>query len=98
MLITIKKKCLKNKFFQKSASQSNPIPFEVIDKVNRCTVFDVGMWEDYAYLCAGMIDKIVLMKYNQGLDKFCLRKVKKKIVAFPFSFSSPLSSLYGLNF
>lgn len=74
MLITIKKKCLKNKFFQKSPSQSNPIPFEVIDKVNRCTVFDVGMWEDYAYLCAGMIDKIILMKYNQGLDKFCLRK------------------------
>ncbi|CAI9717546.1 citron rho-interacting kinase-like isoform X1 [Octopus vulgaris] len=73
-LIAIKKKSLKNKHFHKLPNQSNPIPYDTLDKVIRCTVFDVGMWEECVYLCAGMIDRIVLMKYNHGLDKFCVRK------------------------
>ncbi|GAB1597252.1 citron Rho-interacting kinase-like [Argonauta hians] len=73
-LIAIKKRCLKNKHFHKLPNQSNPIPFDTLDKVVRCTVFDIGTWDDCVYLCAGMIDRIVLMKYNHGLDKFCIRK------------------------
>ncbi|XP_050410841.1 citron rho-interacting kinase [Patella vulgata] len=82
-VIMVEKKLIKCRVSQATGPETIPVPFKGIDGIQSCTVFDVGMWEDATYLCVGMPDKVILMKFNSSLGMFCIRK--------EFSSSEPCS-------
>uniref|UniRef100_H3BGN6 Citron Rho-interacting kinase n=1 Tax=Latimeria chalumnae TaxID=7897 RepID=H3BGN6_LATCH len=44
------------------------------EAVKGCHLFAVGMIENAPCICAAMPNKIVILRYNEGLSKFCIRK------------------------
>ncbi|XP_048252316.1 citron Rho-interacting kinase-like [Haliotis rufescens] len=73
-LLMVEKKLIKLRLTQCNGGETAPLPYKQIDGVQGCTVFDVGMWQDSTYLCVGMTDRVLLMKYNPSLAMFCTRK------------------------
>ncbi|XP_067649660.1 citron Rho-interacting kinase-like isoform X2 [Haliotis asinina] len=73
-LLMVEKKVIKLRLTQCNGGETAPLPYKHIDGVQGCTVFDVGMWQDSTYLCVGMTDRVLLMKYNPSLGMFCTRK------------------------
>jgi hypothetical protein len=60
---------------QSTGEETQPVPHNVIEEVVGCTVLDVATWNDAVYMCIGMSEKIIIMKYNPDLRMFCTRKV-----------------------
>lgn len=76
----VEKKLIKLRLTQCNGGETAPLPYKQIDGVQGCTVFDVGMWQDSTYLCVGMTDRVLLMKYNPSLAMFCTRKVRRSLI------------------
>lgn len=60
---------------QTIGGETTPFTYKSIEGIQSCTVFDVALWGDASYLCVGMPDKVVLLKYNPSLGMYCIRKV-----------------------
>ncbi|XP_041348111.1 citron Rho-interacting kinase-like isoform X2 [Gigantopelta aegis] len=73
-LLMVEKKLVKLRLSQTTGGETVPLPTKMVDKIIACTVVDVTLWQDSTYLCVGMTDRIVIMKYNLSLGMFCTRK------------------------
>lgn len=73
--MTIDKKLIQLRLGQSNGEETQPVPHNVVEDIVGCTVLDCGVWNDAVYMCAGMTEKILIMKYNTELRMFCLRKV-----------------------
>jgi len=79
-VLTIEKKLIQLRLGQSNVKETQPVYHNVIDDIVGCTVFDVGMCNDAVYLCVGMTEKVIVMKYNPELKKFCVRKVNLQML------------------
>ena len=74
-LVMVESKLIKCRMSQTIGGETTPFSFKGVEGVQRCTVFEVAAWADASYLCVGMPDKVLLLKYNPSLGMYCLRKV-----------------------
>lgn len=88
-ILTIDKKLIQLRLGQSNGEETQPIHHNVVDDIVGCTVFDVGVWNDAVYMGVGMAEKVVIMKYNPELRKFCTRKVISllKLILFKGTFA-----------
>jgi len=81
-ILTIDKKLIQLRLGQSTGEETQPVHHNVVGDVVGCTVFDVGMCGDGVFMVVGLIDKVLVMKYNPELRQFCVRKVGARLVAF----------------
>lgn len=73
-VLTIDKKLIQLRLGQSNGGETQPVPCNIVQNVIGCTVLDVGACGNTIYMCVGMTDKVVIMKYNPDLKLFCVRK------------------------
>ncbi|XP_025090318.1 citron Rho-interacting kinase-like isoform X2 [Pomacea canaliculata] len=73
-LVMVESKLIKCRMSQTIGGETTPFTYKSIEGIQSCTVFDVALWGDASYLCVGMPDKVVLLKYNPSLGMYCIRK------------------------
>uniref|UniRef100_A0AAV2M5H0 CNH domain-containing protein n=1 Tax=Knipowitschia caucasica TaxID=637954 RepID=A0AAV2M5H0_KNICA len=66
------------KKIKQSLSQSHPPPSELcpllVDLVKGCHLFSSGKVDGGMCICAAMVNKIIILRHNDNLSKFCVRK------------------------
>ena len=75
-LVMVESKLIKCRMSQTIGGETTPFTYKPLEGIQSCTVFEVNMWADASYLCVGMPDKVVLLKYNPSLGMYCVRKVR----------------------
>ena len=75
-LVMVDSKLIKCRMSQTIGGETTPFTYKPLEGIQSCTVFEVNMWADASYLCVGMPDKVVLLKYNPSLGMYCVRKVR----------------------
>ncbi|XP_070205430.1 citron Rho-interacting kinase-like isoform X3 [Littorina saxatilis] len=73
-LVMVESKLIKCRMSQTIGGETTPFTYKVVEGIQSCTVFEVAVWADASYLCVGMPDKVVLLKYNPSLAMYCVRK------------------------
>ncbi|XP_053375258.1 citron Rho-interacting kinase-like [Mercenaria mercenaria] len=73
-VLTIDKKLIQLRLGQSTGEATQPVPHNVVEDVVGCTVLDCGIYSDAVYMCVGMTEKVLVMKYNIDLRMFCVRK------------------------
>lgn len=71
----LENKLVKCRMSQTLGGETVPFSFRMVEGLQSCTVFDVGLWNQASYLCVGTPTKLYLMKYNPNLAMYCVRKV-----------------------
>ena len=74
-LVMVESKLIKCRMSQTIGGETTPFTYKPLEGIQSCTVFEVAVWADASYLCVGMPDKVVLLKYNPSLGMYCVRKV-----------------------
>ncbi|XP_076434884.1 uncharacterized protein LOC143274829 [Babylonia areolata] len=73
-LVMVESKLIQCRMSQTVGGETTPFSYRAVEGIQRCTVFEVALWADASYLCVGMPNKVVLLKYNPSLAMYCLRK------------------------
>ncbi|CAG5116713.1 unnamed protein product, partial [Candidula unifasciata] len=73
-LVMLENKLVKCRMSQTLGGETVPFSFRMVEGLQACTVFDVGLWNHASYLCVGTPTKLYLMKYNTNLSMYCVRK------------------------
>ncbi|XP_075424502.1 citron Rho-interacting kinase isoform X6 [Ascaphus truei] len=71
-LIDIKK--VKQCLAQAHLPAQPEISLTVFEAVKGCHLFSAGKIENGLCICAAMLNKVVILRYNESLSKFCIRK------------------------
>ncbi|KAM8961552.1 citron Rho-interacting kinase isoform 2-T2 [Pelodytes ibericus] len=71
-LIDVKK--VKQSLAQSHLPAQPEISLTVFEAVKGCHLFAAGKIENGLCICAAMINKVVILRYNESLSKFCIRK------------------------
>lgn len=81
-LVMLENKLVKCRMSQTLGGETVPFSFRMVEGLQSCTVFDVGLWNQASYLCVGTPTKLYLMKYNPNLAMYCVRKVFSLLYTF----------------
>ncbi|XP_060064915.1 citron Rho-interacting kinase-like [Ylistrum balloti] len=73
-VVWVDKKLIKIKLDQATGNESPPIHYDEVEGMFGCTVLEVKRHHDTLYMCVGMVDRVVILKYNTDLRAFCVRK------------------------
>ncbi|KAK3596286.1 hypothetical protein CHS0354_030661 [Potamilus streckersoni] len=73
-VVIVERKLVKIKLGQSDGEETAHVHHTVLDNISCCTILDVGEWQNSVYLCIGMTDRVIIMKYNSELRLFCVRK------------------------
>ncbi|XP_072271580.1 citron Rho-interacting kinase isoform X4 [Pyxicephalus adspersus] len=71
-LIDVKK--VKQSLAQAHLPAQPEISLTVFEAVKGCHLFAAGKIENGLCICAAMVNKVVILRYNESLNKFCIRK------------------------
>uniref|UniRef100_A0A8C5P682 Citron Rho-interacting kinase n=1 Tax=Leptobrachium leishanense TaxID=445787 RepID=A0A8C5P682_9ANUR len=71
-LIDVKK--VKQSLAQSHLPAQPEISMTVFEAVKGCHLFAAGKIENGLCICAAMLNKVVILRYNDSLSKFCIRK------------------------
>ncbi|XP_041436205.1 citron rho-interacting kinase isoform X4 [Xenopus laevis] len=71
-LVDVKK--VKQSLAQSHLPAQPEIPLTVFEAVKGCHLFAAGKIENGLCICAAMLNKVVILRYNESLCKFCIRK------------------------
>ncbi|XP_068099744.1 citron Rho-interacting kinase [Hyperolius riggenbachi] len=71
-LVDVKK--VKQSLAQSHLPAQPEIPLTVFEAVKGCHLFAAGKIENGLCICAAMVNKVVILRYNDSLSKFCIRK------------------------
>ncbi|XP_053325723.1 citron Rho-interacting kinase isoform X2 [Spea bombifrons] len=71
-LIDVKK--VKQSLAQSHLPAQPEISLSVFEAVKGCHLFAAGKIENGLCICAAMLNKVVILRYNESLGKFCIRK------------------------
>ncbi|XP_063310672.1 citron Rho-interacting kinase [Pelobates fuscus] len=71
-LIDVKK--VKQSLAQSHLPAQPEIALTVFEAVKGCHLFAAGKIENGLCICAAMLNKVVILRYNESLSKFCIRK------------------------
>ncbi|CAI9607437.1 unnamed protein product [Staurois parvus] len=71
-LIDVKK--VKQSLAQAHLPAQTEIALTVFEAVKGCHLFAAGKIENGLCICAAMVNKVVILRYNESLNKFCIRK------------------------
>ncbi|KAG8455787.1 hypothetical protein GDO86_001833 [Hymenochirus boettgeri] len=71
-LVEVKK--VKQALAQAHLPAQPEISLTVFEAVKGCHLFAAGKTENGLCICAAMVNKVVILKYNESLSKFCIRK------------------------
>ncbi|XP_033747318.1 citron Rho-interacting kinase-like isoform X2 [Pecten maximus] len=73
-VVWVDKKLIKIKLDQATGNESPPIHYDEVEGMFGCTLLEVKRHHDTVYMCVGMVDRVVILKYNTDLRAFCVRK------------------------
>ncbi|KAL3857416.1 hypothetical protein ACJMK2_012090 [Sinanodonta woodiana] len=73
-VVIVEKKLIKIKLGQSDGEETARVHHTVLDNISCCTILDVGEWQNSVFICIGMTDRVIIMKYNPELRLFCVRK------------------------
>uniref|UniRef100_A0A6I8RN94 Citron Rho-interacting kinase n=1 Tax=Xenopus tropicalis TaxID=8364 RepID=A0A6I8RN94_XENTR len=71
-LVDVKK--VKQSLAQSHLPAQPEISMTVFEAVKGCHLFAAGKIENGLCICAAMLNKVVILRYNESLGKFCIRK------------------------
>ncbi|XP_040206449.1 citron Rho-interacting kinase isoform X2 [Rana temporaria] len=71
-LIDVKK--VKQSLAQAHLPAQPDISLTIFEAVKGCHLFAAGKIENGLCICAAMVNKVVILRYNESLNKFCIRK------------------------
>ncbi|KAG9487318.1 hypothetical protein GDO78_007270 [Eleutherodactylus coqui] len=71
-LIDVKK--VKQSLAQAHLPAQPEVALTVFEAVKGCHLFAAGKIENGLCICAAMLNKVVILRYNESLSKFCIRK------------------------
>ncbi|XP_075070897.1 citron Rho-interacting kinase [Mixophyes fleayi] len=71
-LIDVKK--VKQSLAQSHLPAQPEVSLTVFEAVKGCHLFAAGKIENGLCICAAMLNKVVILRYNESLNKFCIRK------------------------
>ncbi|XP_077150921.1 citron Rho-interacting kinase isoform X2 [Ranitomeya variabilis] len=71
-LIDVKK--VKQSLAQAHLPAQPEVALTVFEAIKGCHLFAAGKIENGLCICAAMINKVVILRYNENLSKFCIRK------------------------
>ncbi|KAM9331115.1 citron Rho-interacting kinase [Gastrophryne carolinensis] len=71
-LIDVKK--VKQSLAQAHLPAQPEVALTVFEAVKGCHLFAAGKIENGLCICAAMVNKVVILRYNDNLNKFCIRK------------------------
>ncbi|XP_033104985.1 citron Rho-interacting kinase-like [Anneissia japonica] len=59
---------------EEASVSETTVPLKQISGIISCHIFSLGMLANGVYICAATPQKIIILKYNKGTSKFCIRK------------------------
>ncbi|OWF44281.1 Citron Rho-interacting kinase [Mizuhopecten yessoensis] len=73
-VVWVDKKLIKIKLDQATGNESPPVHYDEVEGMFCCTLLEVKRYHDTVYMCVGMVDRVIILKYNTDLRAFCVRK------------------------